>query len=80
MADQVNGGGNADPSGNPAGSNNEEAGRAQASQQPADTGDSAGADAAGTGADNKTTSDKTEVLEEVQRDAAKEREENRGYQ
>jgi len=81
MADRVNGGKAPDPA-NDTGPTNAETQNTGASQRPAGSGagDSADADESGPAADPETGSGKAEVMEEVQRDAAKEREDNRGYQ
>jgi hypothetical protein len=69
MADQVNENGNE----NPVAAGSERTSQTQPSSRPDDAG--TGDNPAG-----KTDDDKAEAMEDVQRDAAKEREENRGYQ
>ncbi|WP_121114298.1 hypothetical protein [Croceibacterium ferulae] len=76
MADQVNGSGDADRKDSAAETNGGATSKAGTGQSP----DNKDAGSAESSSPEQTESDKTEVLEEAQRDAAKEREENRGYQ
>ena len=81
MADRVNGGEAPDPT-NDTGPTNAETQNTDPSQRPAGSGAGASTDGgeSGSAADPETGSGKAEVMEEVQRDASREREENRGYQ